>query len=127
MSEGDLNPAAREISPVWGNFHEPGITADARGRQAFHVASCFQGRVAAYVRAGRSGRSDAARRSRSVLPAESGQAKYPPIRLRFMFPSVSGFGSRIWIICVRAFGWLTGTDHAAMTCVDCGVKAFKLM
>ena len=37
-----------------------------------------------------------------------------PIWLRFMFPNVPGFGSRIWTICViRAFGWLTGTRHAA--------------
>jgi hypothetical protein len=28
-----------------------------------------------------------------------------------MFPSVPGFGSRIWMICViRAFGWPTGVE-----------------
>ena len=36
--------------------------------------------------------------------------------LRFMFPSVPGFGWRIWMICViRASGWLTGTRHAGVS------------
>ena len=51
----------------------------------------------------------------------------PPIWLRFMFPSVPGFGPRIWMIRVRAFGWLTDTQHAAMTCVDCSVEGIKLV
>lgn len=42
-----------------------------------------------------------------------------------MFPGVPGFGSRIWMICVRAFGWLTETHHAAMTCVDCSVEGIQ--
>ena len=74
---GDLNPETREISPVWGNFHEPSITAGARGRQAFRVASCFP--AAGDVRAGRSGALERSPASRSVLSAESGQAKYPPL------------------------------------------------
>jgi hypothetical protein len=49
----------------------------------------------------------------------------PPIWLRFMFPSVPGLGSRIWMICVRAFGWLTETHHAAMSCVDCSVEGIQ--
>jgi hypothetical protein len=44
-----------------------------------------------------------------------------------MFPSVPGFGSRIWMICVRASGCLTETHHAAMSCVDCIVGALKLV
>jgi hypothetical protein len=31
--------------------------------------------------------------------------------LRLMFPSVPGFGSRIWMICVCVFGWLTETHQ----------------
>ena len=53
------------------------------------------------------------------------RARDPPIWLRFMFPSVPGFGSRIWMICARAFGWLTETHNAAMTCVDCGVEGIQ--
>jgi hypothetical protein len=80
VSEGDLNPEAREISPIRGNFHGPSITADARRRQAFHIPSGFPGRAAGDVRGGAlRGRSDAARRSRSVMSAESGQAEYPPL------------------------------------------------
>ena len=33
MSEGDLNPEAREISPIRGNFHGSRITAGARGHR----------------------------------------------------------------------------------------------
>jgi hypothetical protein len=44
-----------------------------------------------------------------------------------MCPSVPGFGSRIWMICVRVFGWLTGTHRAAMSWVDCIVGALKLV
>lgn len=36
-----------------------------------------------------------------------------------------GFGSRIWMICVRAFGWLTETRHAAMNCVECSVEGIQ--
>jgi hypothetical protein len=76
---GDLNPEAREISPIRGNFHGSSLTADARRRQAFRVPSRFTGRAAGDVRGGPlRGRSDAFRRSRSVLSAEPGQAKYPP-------------------------------------------------
>ena len=79
-SRGDLNPEAREISPVWGNFHVSRVTAGARRRQAFRAASCFQGRAAGDVRGGplRAARTKT-RRSRSVLSAESGHAKYPPL------------------------------------------------
>ncbi len=42
-----------------------------------------------------------------------------------MVPGVPGLGSRIWMICVRAFGWLTETHHAAKTCVDCSVEGIQ--
>jgi len=41
-----------------------------------------------------------------------------------MFPSVPGFGSRIWMMCVRAFGWLTETHPASMSCV-CSVEGVQ--
>ena len=44
---------------------------------------------------------------------------------RFMFPGVPGFGSRIWMMWVRAFGWLTETHHAAMSCADCSVEGIQ--
>ncbi len=50
----------------------------------------------------------------------------PPIWLRFMFPSVPGFGSRSRMMCVRAFGWLTDTHHAAMSASIAAWRAFKL-
>ena len=49
----DLNPQAREISPIRGNFHGSSITAGARGYQAFRVESCFPD--GGDVRAGGSG------------------------------------------------------------------------
>jgi hypothetical protein len=77
---GDLNPEAREISPIRGNFHGSSLTVDARRRHAFPVPSAFPGRAAGDVRGeplrGALGRGPV---SRSVLSAESGQAKYPPI------------------------------------------------
>jgi len=53
----DLNPKAREISPVRGNFHGPSITASARRRQAFRVRAAF--------RAGRRGGGAESGRGRS--------------------------------------------------------------
>jgi hypothetical protein len=41
-SKGDLNPHTREISPVWGNFHESSITAGTRGRQSFRVRAAWR-------------------------------------------------------------------------------------
>jgi hypothetical protein len=75
---GDLNTKTREISPIRGNFHGLSITTGAHRRQAFHVRpASWVGRRAMSGRAA-PGQSDPARRSRSVLSAESGQAKYPP-------------------------------------------------
>ena len=77
---GDLNTHSREISPVWGNFHGSSITAGARRRQAFRVASCFPGQAAGDFQGGLlRGARTKIRRSRSVLSADSGQPKYPPI------------------------------------------------
>jgi hypothetical protein len=76
----NLNPEAREISPVWGNFHGPSITAGTRRRHAFRVASCLPGRAAGDVRGGplRGARTQPGGHG-LVLSAESGQPKYPPI------------------------------------------------
>jgi hypothetical protein len=51
---GDLNPEAREISPVRGKFHGSSITARARRRQAFRVPSRFPAGRRAVSGAGRS-------------------------------------------------------------------------
>ena len=53
----DLNTHPREISPVWGNFHGPSVTAGACRRQAFRVASCFLGRAVIADGNGEQGRS----------------------------------------------------------------------
>jgi hypothetical protein len=55
VSEGGLEPGNAGISPVRGNFHGTRITADARRRQAFRVASCFPAGRRAMSGAGRSG------------------------------------------------------------------------
>jgi hypothetical protein len=62
---GELEPGNAGIPPVPGNFHGSSVTASAHRRQAVRVYVPLPG---------------AARRSRSVLSAEPGQAKYPPLR-----------------------------------------------
>jgi hypothetical protein len=80
VSERDLNTHSREISPVGeistGRAQRPAPAG--AGRFAFRPASRGGGRRA-MSGAGRSGGPDPARRSRSVLSTEIGQAKYPPI------------------------------------------------
>jgi hypothetical protein len=62
---------------------------------------------------------------RSLLPAGVPAARVAADLAPVHVPSAPGFGSRIWMICVRAFGWLTETHRAAMTCVDCSVEGIQ--
>ena len=79
VSEGGLEFENAGNFPNSGKF--PWVQLNGRCPQApgICVPSRFTGRAAGDVRGGPlRGRSDAVRRSRSVLSAESGQAKYPP-------------------------------------------------
>jgi hypothetical protein len=51
VSEGDLNPETRDISPIRGDIHGPSLAASARGRQA-RASQAARGRSAPGAPAG---------------------------------------------------------------------------
>jgi hypothetical protein len=100
VSEGGLEPGNAGNFPNSGKF--PWVQHNGRCPQAPGISrsSRFLGRAAGDVRGGPlRGHSDPARRSRSVLSAESGQAKYPPFGAAGMSVARAVLPAQIWPFC----------------------------